>query len=78
MLLQGYVILDFCEDRKHTAFAFSEENEAKSAFIKNIEFYEPNLSDKELKAALKNGFYTNHNGSYVYLQKLNNVYNTRH
>ena len=78
MLLKGFAVIDFCEDGKQNISAFSKEKEAENAFVESIKFYTPEISEETLNKAIRNQFYANGNGSYLYLQPLNRTCSSKH
>ena len=75
-LMQGYIVLDFCNDGKHDPYAFATKEEAIEQFKECVLFYNGYLSDKDIKLAIKNGYYSDGNNNIVLIEKLNKTHIT--
>lgn len=75
-LMQGYIVLDFCNDGKHDPYAFATKEEAIEQFTECVTFYDDEITDKALQEAIDAGYFSDDNGNRVLMEKLNKTHKT--
>lgn len=75
-LMQGYIVLDFCNDGKHDPYAFATKEEATEQFTECVIFYDNEITNKALQKAIDTGYFSDDNGNRVLMEKLNKTHKT--